>query len=175
MHSHYVLRVNRHLYTMVSEAPTRYRRFWATTHRWLLKNTFWRNLHWFNSLISNLVTSHLLTRTMSMRSLRENTHMLSIHTKNMVWIYDGHSLGTRDGTRHPFPAQNFYSHQKRVLFTPTQLLTTLIFFKDFCRNEKPELCSSQLYQWEGLDRANKNLFWTPYPREPRLHVTPHYM
>ena len=25
--SHYVLRVNRHLYTMVSEAPTRYRRF----------------------------------------------------------------------------------------------------------------------------------------------------
>ena len=62
--------------------------------------------------------------------------------------YDGHSLGTRDRTRHPFPAQNFYSHQKHVLFlfTPTQLLTTLIFFKDFCRNEKPELCSSQLYQ-----------------------------
>ena len=34
---------------------------------------------------------------------------------------------------------------KSVLFTPPKLLITLIFFKDFCRNEKPELCSFQLY------------------------------
>ena len=27
---------------------------------------------------------------------------------------------------------------KSVLFTPPKLLITLIFFKDFCRNEKPE-------------------------------------